>query len=90
EYLQLENQILCEKQGGNRVLLNDDQRRRLAVKGKALGRQQLKKITAVALPPSGHPWRSFAVALPRHEPLERHHVAGSPHRAADSPILAVH
>jgi transposase len=48
EYLQLENQILREKLSGNRVLLNDDQRRLLAVKGKALGRQQLKKIATVA------------------------------------------
>ena len=48
DYLQLENQILREKLSGNRVLLNDDQRRLLAVKGKALGRQQLKKIATVA------------------------------------------
>ena len=48
EYLQLENQILREKIGGRRVLLSDDQRRLLAVKGKALGRQQLKKIATVA------------------------------------------
>ena len=47
EYLQLENQILRENLGGNRVLLSDDQRRRLAVKGKALGRQQLRKIATI-------------------------------------------
>ncbi|MEO2009500.1 MAG: hypothetical protein ABGX22_12565, partial [Pirellulaceae bacterium] len=44
EYLQLENQVLREKLAGKRVLLNDDQRRLLAVKGKALGRNQLNKI----------------------------------------------
>ncbi|MFT5522844.1 MAG: putative transposase, partial [Pirellulaceae bacterium] len=44
EYLQLENQILREQIGGKRVLLTDDQRRLLAVKGKALGRKQLGKI----------------------------------------------
>ncbi len=48
EYLRLENQVLREKLGGNRVLLSDDQRRLLAVKGKALGRQQLGKIATVA------------------------------------------
>ena len=37
EYLQSENQILRETLGGNRVLLSDEQRRRLAIKGKALG-----------------------------------------------------
>ena len=47
ENLQLENQILREKLGSKRVLLNDDQRRLLAVKGKALGRQQLGKIATI-------------------------------------------
>jgi hypothetical protein len=48
EYLQLENQILREKIGGKRVLLSDDQRRLWAVKGKALGRQQLAKTATIA------------------------------------------
>ena len=48
EYLQLENQILREKLGGKRVLLTDDQRRLLAVSGKALGRQPLGKIATIA------------------------------------------
>ena len=34
EYLRTENAVLKEKLGKNRILLNDDQRRRLAVKGK--------------------------------------------------------
>ena len=33
DYLRTENQILKEKLGKRRILLNDDQRRRLAVKG---------------------------------------------------------
>ena len=33
EYLRTENQVLKEKLGKKRVLLNDDQRRRLAVNG---------------------------------------------------------
>jgi hypothetical protein len=37
EYLRTENQVLKEKLGKKRILLNDDQRRRLAVKGKILG-----------------------------------------------------
>jgi hypothetical protein len=36
EYLRTENQILKEKLGKKRILLDDDQRRRLAVKGKIL------------------------------------------------------
>ena len=36
DYVLTENQVLKEKLGGKRILLNDDQRRRLAVKGKVL------------------------------------------------------
>ncbi|MAD80836.1 MAG: hypothetical protein CMJ50_08340 [Planctomycetaceae bacterium] len=48
EYLQVENQVLREQIGGNRVLLTHDQRRLLAVKGKALGRKQLEKVATIA------------------------------------------
>jgi hypothetical protein len=34
DYLRTENQVLKEKFGNRRILLTDDQRRRLAVKGK--------------------------------------------------------
>ncbi len=36
EYLKTENQVLREKLGKGRILLNDSQRWRLAVKGKCL------------------------------------------------------
>ena len=36
EYLLTENQVLREKLGKHRILLNDDQRRRLAVKGMSI------------------------------------------------------
>lgn len=39
EYLRTENQVLKEKLDTKRILLSDDQRRRLAVKGKILGRK---------------------------------------------------
>ena len=42
EYLRAENQVLREKLGAGRILLNDDQRRRLTVKGKILGWKRLK------------------------------------------------
>ena len=41
EYLREENRILRELLGKNRPRLNDDQRCRLAAKGKALGRKLL-------------------------------------------------
>ena len=37
EYLLAENRLLREPLGGRRLRLTDDQRRRLAVKGKGLG-----------------------------------------------------
>ena len=43
EYLRSENQVLKEKLGKNRILLNDNQRR-LAVKGKILGQKQLEQF----------------------------------------------
>jgi transposase len=48
EYLRVECEILREKIGSNRVLLTDDQRRRLAAKGKALGRRQLGEVAIIA------------------------------------------
>jgi hypothetical protein len=50
EYLRTENQVLKEKLGKKRILLNDDQRRRLAVKGKILGRKRLKDIGTLFTP----------------------------------------
>jgi putative transposase len=42
--------VLREKLGKGHILLNDDQRRRLAVKGKALGRKALHKIATIVTP----------------------------------------
>ena len=50
EYLITENRILREKLGKKRILLNDDQRRRLAVKGKILGRKMLDQLATIATP----------------------------------------
>jgi putative transposase len=47
EYLRAENQVLKEKLGKGRLLLNDAQRRRLAIKGKILGRKTLDEIATL-------------------------------------------
>jgi len=47
EYLQEENRVLREHLKGRRIHFTDDQRRRLAVKGKALGRRALMGIEAL-------------------------------------------
>jgi hypothetical protein len=43
-------QVLMKKLGRKRILLNDDQRRSLAVKGKILGRKALREITTIFTP----------------------------------------
>lgn len=50
EYLCAENRVLREQVGKKRILLTDDQRRRLAVKGKELGRKGLNSITTLFTP----------------------------------------
>ena len=50
EYLRTENQVLKEKLGKKRILLNNDQRRRLAVKGKILGRGRLQEVGTLFTP----------------------------------------
>ena len=50
EYLIAENQVLREKLGKGRILLDDVQRARLAVKGKELGRKGLSEICTVVTP----------------------------------------
>jgi hypothetical protein len=62
EYLQVENQVLREKLGKKRILLNDDQRRRLAVKGKVLGRKLLRGLATIVTPDTILRWRRELVA----------------------------
>ena len=50
EYLRTENQVLKEKLGKQRILLSDDQRRRLALKGKILGRKRLQEFGTLFTP----------------------------------------
>ena len=44
EYLKAENAILKEKLGKKRIILSDEQRRRLAVLAKRIGRNGLNEI----------------------------------------------
>ena len=62
EYLLTENRVLREKLGKNRILLNDDQRRRLAVKGKTLGRKMLEQLATIVSPDTILRWHRELVA----------------------------
>ena len=62
EYQRAEIQILKEKLGKKRLLLDDDQRRRLAVKAKALGWQGLEEIGSLFTPDTLLCWHRQLVA----------------------------
>jgi len=62
EYLRTENQVLREKLGRKRILLNNDQRLRLAVKGKVLGRKLLGEIGTLVTPDTILRWHRMLVA----------------------------
>ncbi len=62
EYLITENQVLKEKLGKKRILLNDDQRRRPAVKGKLLGRKLLSEIATIVTPDTILRWHRQLIA----------------------------
>ena len=50
EYLIEENRVLKEQLKGRRLQLNDDQRRRLAGRGKRLGRRLLMQVATIVTP----------------------------------------
>ncbi len=62
EYLRIENQILRESHGKKRIKLNDNQRRRLAIKGKILGRKILGEITTIVTPDTILRWHRMLIA----------------------------
>jgi hypothetical protein len=62
DYLRTENQVLREYIGKKRILLNDNQRRRLAVKGKMLGRKRLEEVGTLFTPDTILRWHRKLVA----------------------------
>ena len=77
EYLLTENRVLKEKLGKKRILLNDDQRRRLAVKGKILGRKMLEQLATIVTPDTILRWHRELVA--RHwDYSDRRRATGRP------------
>ena len=62
EYLREENKILREKFGKRRIILNDDQRRRLAVRGKELGKKLLSEVSTIFSPDTILRWHRTLIA----------------------------
>ena len=62
DYLQEENRVLREQLGNRRLRLNDDQRRRLAVKAKKLGWRVLHELTTIVTPETLLAWHRRLIA----------------------------
>ena len=62
EYLREENRILREQLGGKRVRFTNDQRRRLAVKAKRLGRKALGEFASIVTPDTLLRWHRRLIA----------------------------
>ena len=62
EYLQAENKVLREMLGESRLRFNDDQRRRLAAKGKEVGRKGLLQIGSLVTPDTLLRWHRQLIA----------------------------
>lgn len=62
DYHREENRVLREQLGGRRMRLNDDQRRRLAVKAKGLGRKILAEVATIVTPETLLAWHRRLIA----------------------------
>jgi putative transposase len=62
EYLVEENRVLKEQLTGRRLRLTDDQRRRLAMKGRRLGRRVLSQVATIVTPDTILRWHRRLIA----------------------------
>ena len=62
DYLIEENRLLKGKLGGKRIRFTDNERRRLAVKGKALGRKLLGEVASIVTPDTILAWHRKLIA----------------------------
>src|ERR1700680_2162810 len=62
DYLREENRVLREQLGERRVRFNDDQRRRLAMRAKGLGRKILREVATLVTPETLLAWHRKLIA----------------------------
>ena len=79
DYLREENRVLREQLGERRLLLHDNQRRRLAVRAKALGRRVLAEVATIVTPETLLSWYRKLIAQK---------YDGTAHRSPGRPRMA--
>ena len=87
DYLREENRVLREQLGGRRLRLNDDQRRRLAVKAKGLGRKLLAELATIVTPETLLAWHRRLIAK-KYDGSDRR-GPGRPRRGAEIEALVI-
>ena len=87
-YLLEENRVLKARLRGRKLRFTDDERRRLAVKGKALGRKLLAEVAGIVTPDTLLAWHRRLIAK-KWDYSSRRKRAGRPHVMASSPSLVI-
>src|SRR5262245_13685713 len=89
DYLRTENALLREAIGQRRIRLNDDQRRRLAEKGKSLGRKLLATVATLCTPDTILRWHRLLIARKWDYSQRQQKKAGRPPITAEVRQLVV-
>ena len=87
-YLLEENKVLKARLCGRKLRLTDDERRRLAVKGKALGRKLLAEVAGIVTPETLLAWHRRLIAR-KWDYSERRKQPGRPRVMAEISKLVV-
>ena len=87
DYFREENWVLREQLGDKRLRFSDDQRRRLAVKAKALGRKILADFATIVTPDTLLAWHRRLIAHKYDGSSDR--GPGRPHKGGEIETLIV-